>query len=125
MGNKEIAKEAQFAPLRHGAENRLCALKINGKDNLFEQCPLEVQLKEFIQAKAVLEVHITDDELQEECCYIIGNFQELPIPHYDFIADWLIRLVMSSAGWLAAFRQRAHLQNTQNFDGPLTQQLEI
>ncbi|KAM6510000.1 hypothetical protein FALCPG4_017633 [Fusarium falciforme] len=125
MGDKEITRQAQFAPLRHGAENRLCVLKINGKDNLFEQCLLEMQLKEFIQAKAVLDIHITDDELQEECCYIIGNVQELPIPHYDFIADWLIRLVMSSAVWLADFRQRTRLQKTQNFDGPLSRQLEL
>ncbi|KAM6510695.1 hypothetical protein FSOLCH5_011140 [Fusarium solani] len=125
MGDQEIARQAQFAPLRHGAENRLCVLKINGKDNLFEQCPLEVQLRDFIQAKAVLDIHITDDELQEECCHIIGNVQELPIPHYGFIADWLIRLVMSSAVWLADFRQRTHLQTTQNFDSPLSQQLEL
>ncbi|EEU36737.1 uncharacterized protein NECHADRAFT_51835 [Fusarium vanettenii 77-13-4] len=120
MGDQEIAKEAQFAPIRHGAENRLCALKINGKDNLFEQCPLEMQLKEFIQTKDLLGIHMTDDELQEECCYIIGNVQELPIPHYDFIADWLIRLVMSSAEWLVDFRHRAHLQRTQHSDGPLS-----
>lgn len=125
MGDEEITREAQFAPLRHGAENRLCVLKINGKHNLFEQCPLEIQLKEFIKAKAVHGTHITDDELQEECCHIIGNVQELPIPHYDCIADWLIRLVMSSAVWLADFRQRTHLQTTQSFDGPLSHQLEL
>ncbi|RSL90970.1 hypothetical protein CEP51_000493 [Fusarium floridanum] len=125
MGDEEITRQAQFAPLRHGAENRLCVLKINGKDNLFEQCPLEGQLREFAQAKAILDIRITDSELQEECCYIIGNIRGLPIPHYDSIADWLIRLVMSSAVWLVDFRQRAHLPRTENLDGSLSRQLEL
>ncbi|KAM0425921.1 hypothetical protein ACHAPT_008859 [Fusarium lateritium] len=124
MGDKQITRQAQFAPLRHGAENRLCVLKINGKDNLFEQCPLELQLKEFAQPKAMHDIDITDDELQEECSYIIGNIPEFPIPHYDFIADWLIRLVMSSTAWLADFRQRAHLSWRQHSNGPLSQPLE-
>ncbi|RTE83558.1 hypothetical protein BHE90_001957 [Fusarium euwallaceae] len=76
MGDEEITRQAQFAPLRHGAENRLCVLKINGKDNLFEQCPLEGQLREFAQAKAILDIRITDSELQEECCYIIADNDE-------------------------------------------------
>ncbi|RSL58977.1 hypothetical protein CEP54_007493 [Fusarium duplospermum] len=124
MGDGEITRQAQFAPLRHGAENRLCVLKINGKDNLFEQCALEGRLREFARAKAILNIRITDSELQEECCYIVGNIRGLPIPHYDSIADWLIRLVMSSTVWLAHFRQRAHLLRCENFDDPLSRQFE-
>ncbi|RSL48376.1 hypothetical protein CEP53_009546 [Fusarium sp. AF-6] len=125
MGDEEITRQAQFEPLRHGAENRLCVLKINGKDNLFEQCPLEGQLREFSQSKAILDIRITDSELQEECCYIMGNIQGLPIPYCDSIADWLIRLVMSSTVWLVDFRQRAPLPRTENLDGSLSRQLEL
>ncbi|KAF4459354.1 c2h2 type zinc finger containing [Fusarium albosuccineum] len=51
MANEKIAMQARFAPLRLHTENRLCMLKIKGKDNLFEQCALEQQLTDFVHSK--------------------------------------------------------------------------
>ncbi|KAL7764898.1 hypothetical protein ACKLNR_006043 [Fusarium oxysporum f. sp. zingiberi] len=120
MGDKEIAKYAQFAPLRQGAENRLCALKINGKDNIFEQCPLELQLREFGKAKTVYGRSVNDEELQEQCCSLIGGIEEMLISHSDFTTDWLIRLAMSSTTWLTDFRRRAHFSRIQVAGGSVS-----
>lgn len=56
MSNADIAQKARFGPLRGAAESRLASLKINGKDNLFEECPMERQLHSFVTAKRLLEV---------------------------------------------------------------------
>ena len=44
MSSETLQQKARFGPLRGAAENRLASLKINSKDNLFEECPMEVQL---------------------------------------------------------------------------------
>lgn len=87
MAEEEIARQARFAPLRRGAENKLCILKINGKDNLFEDCPLELQLQRFIRAKALLGRNITDEELQKEAFHIIRRIEEVSSAPSDIIAN--------------------------------------
>lgn len=119
MADEELARSAKFGPLRSGIENRLSILKINGKDNLFEQCPLEQHLHEYVRAKILLGLTAMDDELQEEACRIVGRIEEVSTTPSDFIANWLVRLITASSGWLANFRQRAHLPRTEdihNFD---------
>ncbi|KAH7129257.1 hypothetical protein EDB81DRAFT_661581 [Dactylonectria macrodidyma] len=120
MASEDITRQARFAPLRQGAENRLCVLKINGKDNMFEQCPLELHLDEFVRAKTLLDQTITDVELQEECCCIISRIEDVSITPSDSTANWLVRLIMSSAAWLSGFRQRAHLPKSDDHGSFLT-----
>ncbi|KAF7556704.1 hypothetical protein G7Z17_g1220 [Cylindrodendrum hubeiense] len=115
---EEISKKARFSPLRQGAENRLAILRINGKDNLFEQCPLELELTKFVCAKISTSLTVTDDELQEECCGIIGRVEDNSKTPSDFISNWLVRLVMSSTSWLVKFRRRANLPASDNTIGP-------
>ncbi|EEU34521.1 uncharacterized protein NECHADRAFT_97913 [Fusarium vanettenii 77-13-4] len=92
----------------------LC-VKNNGEDNLFEQCPLEQQLHEYLRAKPLLSLTTMDDnELQLEACCIVGRIEEAATPPSDFIADWLIRLTTSSTSWLASFRQHAQLPSTED-----------
>lgn len=114
MASDDVARQAQFGPMRQGIENRLAILKINGKDNLFEQCPLELQLHEYVRTKILLGLTAMDDELQQEACCIIGRIEEATITPSDFIANWLVRLVTSSTSWLANFRQRAHLPRSED-----------
>lgn len=114
MSSDSLAQKARFGPLRGAAENRLASLKINGKDNLFEECPMEVQLQEFVRAKKMLGLTPMDDELQEEACRIVGRVEEVSTHPSDFIANWLLRLIVSSPHWLEAFRRRAHLPRSED-----------
>ncbi|KAI9167141.1 Homeobox protein 4 [Paramyrothecium foliicola] len=93
----DLEKKAKFGPLRGAAENRLASLKINGKDNLFEQCPMEYQLQEF-----------------EEACRIVGRVEEMSTHPSGQVANWLLRLIATGTQWLEAFRRRAHLPRTED-----------
>ncbi|CAI4210627.1 unnamed protein product [Parascedosporium putredinis] len=114
MSSETLRQQAQFGPLRSQAENRLAILKINGKDNLFEACPLEMELHEFVRAKKLLGLTAMDDELQEEACRIVGQMEEVSTHPSENVANWLIRLIKCSTGWLADFRQRAHLPRSED-----------
>ncbi|KAG9504161.1 hypothetical protein J7337_004126 [Fusarium musae] len=114
MSSDTLQQKARFGPLRGAAENRLASLKINGKDNLFEECPMEVQLHEFVKAKRLLGLTAMDDELQEEACRIVGRVEEVSTHPSEAIANWLIRLATSATNWLAPFRRRAHLPRSED-----------
>lgn len=114
MSSEELANQAKFGPLRSQAENRLATLKINGKDNLFEACPLERELQEFAHSKQLLGLTPMDDELQEEACCIVGKQEETSTHPSETVANWLIRRIKASTGWLAPFRQRAHLPRSED-----------
>ncbi|PTB63932.1 hypothetical protein BBK36DRAFT_1125494 [Trichoderma citrinoviride] len=114
MSKDSIVKTARFGPLRGAAENRLQTLKINGKDNLFEECPMERQLHEYVKAKQLLGLTTMDDELQEEARKIVGRMEEVCTHPSEAVANWLLRLITSSTEWLAAFRRRAHLPRSED-----------
>ncbi|KAJ4864631.1 homeobox KN domain-containing protein [Trichoderma breve] len=114
MSHDSIVKTARFGPLRGAAENRLQSLKINGKDNLFEECPMERQLHEYVKAKTLLGLTTMDDELQEEARKIVGRIEEVCTHPSEAVANWLLRLITSSTRWLAAFRRRAHLPRSED-----------
>ncbi|KAK0388563.1 hypothetical protein NLU13_4806 [Sarocladium strictum] len=114
MSDEELALKARFGPLRSATENRLASLKINGKDNLFEECPMEQQLHEFVKAKRLLGLTAMDNELQEEACKIVGRVEEVSTNPSERVANWLVRLATSSTKWLAPFRQRASLPRSDD-----------
>ncbi|KAH6607777.1 c2h2 type zinc finger containing, partial [Trichoderma cornu-damae] len=114
MSQESIVTTARFGPLRGAAENRLQSLKINGKDNLFEECPMERQLHEYVKAKQLLGLTTMDDELQEEARKIVGRVEEVCTHPSEAVANWLLRLITSSTKWLAAFRRRAHLPRSED-----------
>ena len=142
MSSDELMRKARFGPLRGATENRMASLKINGKDNLFEQCPMEYQLHEFSQNKRLLGLTPMDYELQEEACRIVGRVEEVSthpsvcVPHklydcglcdfqhllndiQDNVANWLLRIITSSTNWLAGFRRRAHLPSIDDIKDEL------
>ncbi|OAA41089.1 Homeodomain-related protein [Beauveria brongniartii RCEF 3172] len=112
MNDEEITRQAKFGPLLRAAE--LQSLKINGKDNLFEECPMEIQLHQFVKAKRLLGLIAMDDELQEEACRIVGRVEEICTFPSEAVANWLLRLIKRSTSWLARFRRRAHLPRTED-----------
>jgi len=114
MSNAEIARVAQMSPIRSCSDSRMAALKINGKDNVFEDCPLERQLREFVKAREHLGLTAMDSELQTEACNIIARMEESSNTPSDDIANFLLSLIYASTAWLGAFRQRAHLPRSED-----------
>ncbi|KKF97631.1 Tc5 transposase DNA-binding domain protein [Ceratocystis platani] len=113
MDDEVTYRQAKFGPLRTQAENRLAILKINGKDNLFEACPLEHALQDYVVTRQLIGITPVDSELQEEACRIVGQVEEVATHPCEAIANFLLRLIKSSTKWLARFRQRAHLPRSE------------
>lgn len=120
MKSPVISQKARFGPVRGIAENRMAVLKINGKDNLFEHCPMEFQLQEYVKAKHALGLTTLDHELQEEACRIVGRVEEVSTHPSEKTAEWVVRLIQGDSTWLAPFRRRAHLPRSEdiNIDFP-------
>lgn len=116
MASENLQHKARFGPLRRAAESRLSSLKINGKDNLFEKCPMEYQLQEFVRMKRLLGLTAMDDELQAEACRIVGRVEEVSTHPSENVSNWLIRLITSSTAWLTAFRRRAQLPRSEDVE---------
>ena len=104
-----ILQNARLKAVRSPAEGRLHVLKINGKDNLFDDCEFETQLCTYVELQKLLDHEITSKELQQEACRIVGQVEDKSSTPSDFIASWLIKLMNSSTNWLTAFRQRLRL----------------
>lgn len=106
----DIAQQAQFSPIRSQSESALLVPKLYGKKTLFEACPLEAQLRDFVRAHWTLHRRVlTDSELQVEACRLVSCIcQELMVPADNTVATWLIMLISSSTAWLAGFRGRAY-----------------
>jgi hypothetical protein len=107
MACKQIADEAKFGPLRLRKESRFSTLQINGRDNLFEQCPLEAQLWTFVKAKEATGVAVSDENIQEEAGKIVTYMEQTSKTPSDMFANWLIKLIYASTNWLQSFRTRA------------------
>lgn len=114
MSSDQINRRAQLSPLRGIAENRLGLLKINGKDNIFEDCSMEKQLIDLVKARSLLGLVVLDRELQVEACNILSRMEESSIRPSDEIANFMRRLICKNQTWLCSFRQRAGLPISPN-----------
>jgi len=114
MSSSALAVRARLSPIRSPAESRMSTLAINGKDNIFQDCPLEKQLHEFVKARQFLGLTATDGELQVEACRIISRMEESSVNPSDDVANFLLRLIYGSTGWMTDFRQRAHLPRSED-----------
>lgn len=110
LANDEIATQAQFGPLRSQAESALSVPKLQARMALFQDCPLEAQLKEFVLAQwGKSRTVLSDSELQVEACRIISSISQgsTALP-FNYVSTWLIMLIGSSTNWLSGFRARAY-----------------
>lgn len=98
-----------MGPLRSQAESCLSQLRVIGKDSIFEDCPMEKQLAEFVKARTMLGLTTTDGELQVEACNAVGRMEESSVMPSEDIANLLLRLIHKDSSWLSSFRQRAGL----------------
>lgn len=92
----------------------LGSLRINGKDSIFEACPLEQQLLEFVKARRLLGLTAMDTELQNEACKIVSRMEESSGTPSEIVANFFLRLIHGSPSWLASFRQRAQLPRSED-----------
>ncbi|KAK3687672.1 hypothetical protein B0T22DRAFT_439276 [Podospora appendiculata] len=114
LSSDHLALQARLAPIRSHADSRQSHLKINGKDNIFEEDSLELELREFVKAHRLIGLTTLDRELQGEACKIIGRMEESSSSPSDGVANFLVRLIYSSTTWLAGFRQRATLPRSED-----------
>ncbi|EEY21136.1 conserved hypothetical protein [Verticillium alfalfae VaMs.102] len=114
----KVTQQARFGPRRTQAESRLATLKINGKKTLFEACPLEKQLQDFVQCSwAAQAVVPMDGDLQSEACRILSRAEgDLETKPPDFVANWLIKLITTTSGWLGGFKERICLSHQLPLD---------
>lgn len=116
LSNEIIATQAQFLPIRTPSEGRLRTLEIRGKKTLFEECPLEAHLHNFVLTEVTVnQTVISNATLQVEACKILTQMQQsLKLSLYDFAFTWFMALLQSSsANWLSHFRRRAYLPVVQ------------
>lgn len=114
LSSESLARQAKLSPIRRQNESRASVMKINGKDSIFEDDPMERQLHEYVRARAILGLTALDSELQVEACNILGRAEESSGNASDAIASFLLRLVFRSTDWLAGFRQRASLPRSED-----------
>ncbi|KAI8717166.1 hypothetical protein NCS52_00791500 [Fusarium sp. LHS14.1] len=109
MSSDEVVKQARIRPMKSAAKSRITALRINGKDNIFQACPMEERLQRYTEIPKLLALKVEDDELQREACAVVQAMNESsPHPSVMF-ANFLTGLILGSTKWLIPFRQRAGL----------------
>lgn len=120
MADEDCARRARMSPIRTQAESRMASMRINGQETVFDKCPLESALHEFVRDRSQLGLTPMDSELQMMACDLIRKIEiqllEGPgesistlITTEKKVAEFWLRLIKASTGWLAAFRKRAHL----------------
>lgn len=99
LSNEVITTQAQFLPIRSSSEGRLRTLEIRGKKTLFEECPLEAQLQNFVLTEALAnQTTIPDALLQVETRKILTQMQQsLQLSLSDLVYTWFLALIQSSS----------------------------
>lgn len=103
---KEIARAVMFQSVRGQKENRMSTLRINGKDNIFQDCACESELRQFTLSLPNGGRDVANWELQVEADRILRRAQQNSIAQKDNVLNWLLRLVYNSTDWMADFRNR-------------------
>lgn len=109
LSSDGIKNRAQLSRPCGPAENCLGRLQINGQENMFGNCPMEAQLKDFVKARTLLGLTTTDYELQVEACNIVGRMEEKSVKPSEDVANFVLLLIYNNTLWTSGFRQRAGL----------------
>jgi hypothetical protein len=107
MSVKDTVERAKLSPLRANSENRVTTLKIIGKSDLFEACPFENKLLNFVQQNSTR--ILTDAELQQQVCQVIQDAENESSSPSELVTTWFLQLARSSTAWLDEFRLRAQI----------------
>jgi hypothetical protein len=109
MSSPELTHRARFQPIRTSRESRHFPLRINAKDHLFEQCPMESQLSSFVKRWDVASSVLGDGQLHQEACRIVRQMEQETHTPSDVFANWITKGIYSGTNWLSDFKQRAGL----------------
>lgn len=114
MSSDELATRAKFGPLRMRNEGILSRLQINGKDNLFELCPLEAELRAFVEFESMMGNSIRDNIIQDRACQTIPSVSSAVTTFSDTFKNFITTLIYANPSWLSTFKQRAGISCTKN-----------
>jgi hypothetical protein len=110
MSDHNLAFQARVMPIRTPSEGRLRTLQLRGKRNLFEDCPLESQLRSFVSNLYDSGyTDITDIELRDEACHIMKRVEDSLAADSGSVFKWLLGQIHIRVTWLGDFRKRAGL----------------
>ncbi|KAM0344997.1 hypothetical protein ACHAPU_006878 [Fusarium lateritium] len=109
LGTEAITNKARVAPMKSAARSRFTELRIHSKKDIFEDCKLEIALRQYVDMLKLLNLEIGDDELQQEACSVINH---MPNASPVFV-NLLMPLVYESTHWLGPFRVRAALPSAE------------
>jgi hypothetical protein len=111
MSSPELARQARFGPIKTASESRHSSLKINGKDYIFEHCPLEAQLRAFVLEQSILAGTLNDAQLQTQMCEIVRQMERTSLTPSDMFANWIFKGIFSGPEWLCDFKSRAGISD--------------
>lgn len=103
LSANDISLRARMGPLRSHLENFSPKLLIKGKHNIWEDCIMDKQLAEFVQARRLLGLSVTRRELQIEACNIVARMEDCSTTPSDDFANFLLRLILKCPRWLKLF----------------------
>lgn len=114
MSSEVIKRRARTRPLKEARKSRVTYLSINGKADIFEECSLEKQLRDYVDISRLIETDVTDEELQREACHIIQTMEDSSPTPSEVFPSFLTCLVKASTYWLESFRERAGIPRAES-----------
>jgi hypothetical protein len=117
MSSPDLARQARFGPIKSASESRHSSLKINGKDAIFEHCPLEAQLRAFVLEQQISGGPLDDVQLQTQMCEIVRQMEKTSQTPSDMFANWVVKGIYSGPEWLGNFKSRAGIANAVDSPG--------
>ncbi|CAI6058951.1 unnamed protein product [Clonostachys chloroleuca] len=115
MSSQDIAQRARLRPVKDSSKFRITQLQIHGKDNVFQDCGLEIELQKYVETFVLLELTIENGGLLSDAGRIALQFGEVSSIHSEIFFPFLESLGFGSTGWLETFRQRAGLLPVKSF----------
>ncbi|PSS02284.1 hypothetical protein BD289DRAFT_359932 [Coniella lustricola] len=103
LSAEDLSMRARMGPLRTHLENFWPHLEIKGKLNIWQDCPMDKQLADFVQARRLLNLPVTKRELQIEACNIVGRMEDCSTAPSDEFANFILRLILKCPRWLKLF----------------------
>ncbi|KXH30177.1 hypothetical protein CSIM01_00891 [Colletotrichum simmondsii] len=82
-------------------------LSLDSGEGIFENCPLEDQLRRFVRMHHTLGRECPDHDIQSEACRILNQIEGTSLFTSRHVLGFLTRLVWESAEWIYPLRRRA------------------
>jgi hypothetical protein len=117
MSSPALTERARFQPVRSASESRHFPLRINAKGHLFEHCPMESQLIDFVMEQTLAGFVPNDAQLHNEACQIVRRMEQETSTPSDVFANWVVKGIYSAGNWLSNFKQRASILDVPGIAG--------